>query len=46
MKPLTLNLEDDEFEKIEFAAKKLGDNTEEFAINCLILGFLKFLNIM
>jgi len=46
MKTLKLDLEDDEFEKIEFAARKLRQNTEEFSIDCLKLGFLKMLNFM
>lgn len=46
MKTLTLNIEDNDFEKIEFAAKKLNATTEDFSIDCLKLGFLKLLNFM
>lgn len=46
VKNLTLNLEDGEFEKIAFAARKFGQKPEDFSIDCVKLGFLKMLNLM
>lgn len=46
MKQITVNLENEEYQKLEYTASRLGQDLNEFTDTCLKLGFLKFLQIM
>lgn len=46
MKQITVSLENEEYQKFEYTASRLGQDLNEFTDTCLKLGFLKFLQIM